>query len=211
MRLVTSLRGADSWNCVSSAKNWWFTEWLAIISERGVVYRSKRTGPSSEPWGTPNMSCDVDEDELLTEVNWYLFETYDWNHWSAVDWMPKTEFTRERRIWWSVVLKAAERSNTRRREMLSLSRTSRISFTIRNKTVSVLCPARQADWKGLLKLFSWKFVENDLFKDFGQKWELRYGAVVFQKIFVKWWHFQQGFDDGSLQIMWQEMCWRCSW
>ena len=30
-----------------------------------------------------------------------------------------------------------------------------------------------------------KFVENDFFKDFGQKWKVRNGAVVFQKIFVK--------------------------
>ena len=42
VRLVTSLRGADFWSCVSSAKSWWFTEWLAMISERGVVYRTKR-------------------------------------------------------------------------------------------------------------------------------------------------------------------------
>ena len=142
VRLVTSLRGADFWSCVSSAKSWWFTEWLEMISERGVVYRTKRMGPSTEPWGTPYMSCDGDEDELLTEVNWYLSERYEWNHWSAVDWMPKTEFRRERRIWWSRVSKAAERSNKRRTEMLSLSRAERISFTIRNKTVSVLHPAR---------------------------------------------------------------------
>ena len=57
VRLVTSLRGADFWSCVSSAKSWWFTEWLAMISERGVVYRTKRMGPSTEPWGTPYMSC----------------------------------------------------------------------------------------------------------------------------------------------------------
>ena len=37
--------------------------------------------------------------------------------------------------------KAAERSN-KRTEMLSLSRAERISFTVRNKTVSVLRPAR---------------------------------------------------------------------
>ena len=42
--LFTSLRGADFWSCVSSAKSWWFTEWLAMISERG---RTKRTGPST--------------------------------------------------------------------------------------------------------------------------------------------------------------------
>ena len=117
-------------------------EWLAMISESGVVYRTKRMGPSTEPWGTPYTSCDGDEDELLTERDWYLSERYDWNHWSTADWMPKTEFRRERRIWWSVVSKAAERSNKRRTEMLSLSRAERISFTIRNKTVSVLCPTR---------------------------------------------------------------------
>ena len=79
VRLVTSLRGADFWSCVSSAKSWWLTEWLAIISERGVVYRTKRMGPSTEPWGTPYMSCDGDEDELLTEVDWYLSERYEWS------------------------------------------------------------------------------------------------------------------------------------
>ena len=70
---------------VSSMKSWWFTEWLAMILERSVVYRTRRTGPSIEPWGILYMSCDGDEDELLTEVDWYLSERYDWNHWSAVD------------------------------------------------------------------------------------------------------------------------------
>ena len=37
------------------------------------------------------MSCEVDEDEFLTEVDWYLSERYEWNHWSAVDWMPKNK------------------------------------------------------------------------------------------------------------------------
>ena len=90
----SSLRGVDIWSCASSTKSWWFIEWLAMISERGVVYRTKRMGPSTEPWGTLYMSCDGEEDELLTEVDWYLSEKYDWNHWNAVDWMPKTEFSR---------------------------------------------------------------------------------------------------------------------
>ena len=30
-----------------------------------------------------------------------------------------------------------------------------------------------------------RFVENNFFKDFGQKWKVRNGTVVFQKIFVK--------------------------
>ena len=77
VRLVTSLRGADFWSCVSSTKSWWFTERLAI-SEGGVVYRTKRMSPSTEPWGTLYMSYDGEEDELLTEVDWYI---YVWEIW----------------------------------------------------------------------------------------------------------------------------------
>jgi len=47
-----------------------------------------------------------------------------------------------------------------------------------------------------------KFVEKYYFKNFGQKWKVRNGTVVFQKTFVKWWLFQQRFDDGCLQITW---------
>ena len=51
MRLITSLKGADFWRCVPSAKSGWFIEWLAMISERGVDIgvRTKRMGPSTEP------------------------------------------------------------------------------------------------------------------------------------------------------------------
>ena len=52
------------------------------------------------------------------------------------------EFRWERRILWSIVSKAAQRFNKRRTEMLSLSRAERLLFTICNKMVSVLCPAR---------------------------------------------------------------------
>ena len=47
-----------------SAESWWLIERLAMISKRGVVYRMKRTGPSTE-----YMSCDGDKDELFTEVD----------------------------------------------------------------------------------------------------------------------------------------------
>ena len=40
-----------------------------MTSERGVVCRTKRMGPSTEPRGTPYMSCDGDEDEVFTEVD----------------------------------------------------------------------------------------------------------------------------------------------
>ena len=45
VRLVTSQRGADFWSCASSAKGWWFREWLAMISERGVDVQDEKNGP----------------------------------------------------------------------------------------------------------------------------------------------------------------------
>ena len=94
--------------------------WYRRERERGVVYRTKRTGPSTEPWGAPYMSCDGEEDELLTEVDWYLSEI----------WLKPLEcsgLNAQNRV-----SKAAEISNKRRTEMLSLSRAERISVTVRN-------------------------------------------------------------------------------
>ena len=36
-----------------------------MTSERGVVYRTKRMGPSTEPSGTSYISCDGDVDEFF--------------------------------------------------------------------------------------------------------------------------------------------------
>ena len=44
-RRASVLSSFRFWSCVSSAKSWWFTEWLAMLSEKGVVYRTKRMGP----------------------------------------------------------------------------------------------------------------------------------------------------------------------
>ena len=52
-------------------------------------------------------------------------------------------------------------------------------------------------------------MENDFFKEFGQKWKVRNGTVVFQKIFVKGWLFQQRFDDGCLQMWYNASGKRC--
>ena len=47
VRLVTLPRGADFSSCHLRKADG--LEWLAIISERSVVYRTKRMGPSTEP------------------------------------------------------------------------------------------------------------------------------------------------------------------
>ena len=47
-----------------------------------------------------------------------------------------------------------------------------------------------------------KFMENDFFKDSGQKWKVRNGAVVIQIFLSSDVVFRQRFDDDSLQITW---------
>ena len=139
---------------VSSTKSWWLTEWFAMMSEKGVVYKTNSSGPSTEPCGTPN-GGGQEEAELLTTTHCALSRRYDQNHWSVVEWMPKTVFKWERRIWWLTILNAAERSSKGRTQILSSSIVFSKSFKTHGRAVLVLCPAQQAEWKGLQRLFSW--------------------------------------------------------
>ena len=106
VRLCTSFGGVDFWSWVSSAKSW-----LAMMSESGVVYKTNSTGHNTEPCGTPNMTGEEEEAELLTTTHWFLSRRYNQNHWRAVERMPKAVSRRERRIRWSIVLNTAERSS----------------------------------------------------------------------------------------------------
>ena len=142
VRLCTSFGGVDFWSWVSSAKSWWLTEWLAMMSESGVVYKTNSTGPNTEPCGTPNMTGEKEEAELLTTAHWFLSRRYDRNHWRAVEQMPKTVSRRERRICWLIVSNAAERSSKSKTEILSSSIAFNKSFTTRRSAVTVLCPVR---------------------------------------------------------------------
>ena len=49
VRLVTLVRGADFWSCVPPAKSWWFTEWLALIWERGKCTGRGERAPVLSP------------------------------------------------------------------------------------------------------------------------------------------------------------------
>ena len=139
VRLCMSFGEVDFWSWLSSANSWWLTEWLAMMSESGVVYKTNSTGPSTEPCGTPNIKGEWEEAELLTTMDWFLSSGFDWNHWSVVEWMPETVSRRERRIWWSIASKAAERSSNSRTEILSSSIAFSRSLTTRRRVVLVLC------------------------------------------------------------------------
>ena len=45
VRLSISLRGADFWSWVSSAKSWWFTEWLAMSERERCGVQDEENGP----------------------------------------------------------------------------------------------------------------------------------------------------------------------
>ena len=59
---VKALEGeSDLYKSVSSANIWWETQWWLITSERGWVYRMKRIGPKTEPWGTPQVRSEGED------------------------------------------------------------------------------------------------------------------------------------------------------
>ena len=202
VRLVTSLR-AVFWSCVLSARSWWFIEWLAMILKRGIVYRTKRTGPSIEPWGTMYMSCDGEEDKLLTEADWYLSERIDWNHWSTVDWMPKTGRRGVFGGWQCQKLQKDQIKEEQRCCHCPEWREYRLQHVTKQSLCCILLDRlTERDCWGCFLGDRTEFCGEPLFQGFWTEMKARNGAVVFQKIFVKWWLFQKRFDDGCLQIMW---------
>jgi len=61
--------------------------------------------------------------------------------------MPKERESLERSMEWSIVSKAAERSNRIRAETCLCSKAVFRSFWMRSRAVSVECSFRNADWK----------------------------------------------------------------
>ena len=60
-RVKASEGESDFYSSVSSTNIWWETEWWLITSERGWVYRMKRIGPKTEPWGTPQVRSEGED------------------------------------------------------------------------------------------------------------------------------------------------------
>jgi len=52
-------------SCVSSVYRWWFKERDETRVLSGVVYMTKRRGPKTEPWGTPQRQVCDEEKSLL--------------------------------------------------------------------------------------------------------------------------------------------------
>ena len=98
----------------------------------------KRSGPSTEPWGTPCNRGAVEEVQLLMLMNCCLLVRYDLNQERAVPVMLRDDSRRERRMVWLMVSKAAVRSRRRRMLRWPESEERRRSLVTLRRAVSVL-------------------------------------------------------------------------
>ena len=131
---------------------------LGIQIREGFSVHDNKTGPRTDPWGTPNDSGAGPESCPNTETNSILPVIYDLNHASAVLSTPRCDCSHAKRISWSMVSKAADRSSNTTMEILPPSILASRSLMTRGRAVSELCPVRYADWKGLLSFdFRWSW------------------------------------------------------
>ena len=82
------------------------------------------------------MSGQLVDLESPQDVTKERFERYEWNQERAVPWMPNQEESRSRRMEWSMVSKAAERSR-RQRQVTCFLQMARMMESWRERTDSV--------------------------------------------------------------------------
>ena len=96
---------------MSSTYEWYDKPKRRIMSETGLVYKQYRLGPSTEPWGTPNVSFFVSDRTPFMLTHWVLSDKYDLNQAWTSPLIPYMSWRQDSKIWWSMVSNAAERSN----------------------------------------------------------------------------------------------------
>jgi hypothetical protein len=114
-----------------------------IRSPNGFVYIVYSLGPSTEPCGTPNYSGLLLDSLPLIDTDWYRPCKYEENQFKQILWYDKlysavlVVLSRSKRIAWSMVSNAAERSNITRIPTLPESRALKMSNLTRIRAVSV--------------------------------------------------------------------------
>ena len=73
------------------------------------------------------------------ETNWYLLVRYEWNHLSTGPESPRQCLSLFKRMVWSTVSKAADKSKKMNRTVIWLSNDIRISLLTKVRAVSVEC------------------------------------------------------------------------
>ena len=87
--VVSKWSGWQESRCwVSTAKDWLKIEWRSIKFESGFVYKMNKTGPRTEPCGTPKQRMDGFELLLSMVTTRVLPVRDDLNHDTAVPEMP---------------------------------------------------------------------------------------------------------------------------
>ena len=111
----------------------------------GVVKMENRSGPRTEPCGTPDDSFTVRERQPPTTMNCSRRTKYDASHRRTTQSKPKRSFARSRRRRWSSVPNAALMSSDIRTDGDALSVAVKRSLTTLVMAVSVEWRARYAD------------------------------------------------------------------
>lgn len=103
----------------------------------GNIYKIKRTGPKMDPGGTPRTSgAELElKEPRFTLKN--LCGKYDWNHFKAKPLRPTHDSKQENKMWWSIVLKAADRSKSNKEAGLPESTVKIKSLKTFKRAVSV--------------------------------------------------------------------------
>ena len=74
------------YTAVSSANN---LTWDWIFSGRSFMYNRKRSGPSTDPWGTPEVTGTSFEDSPSNTTVWVCPIKNDWIHFNVFPFKPK--------------------------------------------------------------------------------------------------------------------------
>ena len=118
------------------------------MCNRGGIQREKHGTKYGVLWNISGTGWDR-RPRVTYWTNWVRFVRYEWNHESAVPWMPNEDWSLFRRMEWSIVSNAALRSMNTSTVDMPWSIEWKILSRVRRKAVSVELYLRYADWKGL--------------------------------------------------------------
>ena len=143
-----------------------------------AVYKRKRMGPRTLPWGTPQVTAEsVDTSPAkLTVCEWFVMN--DWIQTMTDPRIANGDCKWSSRIWWSTVLKAADRSSNGNSATCPRSQARSKSETIFITAVSVECCCRYADWWlgsrecSWMNTTSWRWTSLSTVFDMNVKFEI---------------------------------------
>ena len=144
--------------------------WRRHISPIGFEKRPYNFGPSTEPFGTPNVRWHFFDIVDPITTRWCLSVKYDLIHSRAQPVMPYANDRRSRRTLWSMTSNAAERSKSTYTTDECLSKAAFISWCTLAHAVSV-------EWRGLYA--EWSGSHNEL----ESKWTSSLLSTTFSRVF----------------------------